>query len=582
MGWTIIGPGVGGGAVTVQTSFGSVAERDVYFSIAGNFVMLTEGLPVMVNEVTATTTFVWMGGDAPTSYDSDLFVESALNSGPSTLYLGIDGTNMTSASQGVNFTDAYGNTVLGQGIFFNDKGSFSPATTIFSKTIVFPAAGVFDTQLPSPNGFLFNTPLFPSYTRGWFIRPATAGTLSIKAYAGVDNTAPIVVDIRVEITALDIGNIVEIPSPNGLLAFPGTSQFLEFIGVDLFGGLQTDGQFTGQTTAYLDATVHVLNFSRLMFLSDKDNYMLFNNEYKGVAPKTNGLVVNYLLTATADSFFLAEMFPGVDGFFNPFVNTIGSATFSPGDLVLIIFGIPLFDPDQNDGLYEVLSHVGNKLEIKGVGITGAVEPFTKTQFVPLISGGSITKVNVSVMRANVEGEWEVGKGSSTPIKYKPADSSTARVATILELDLTFDGTEQQIVFDSTQSIATKFTVNPSGTITVGDDGLFHGVIDLHVDKTGGLGAVLNISVWFEVKPIATGVWVLNPGGMMSNPVFTVDGARSAALTADAQLLKGDEVRVMIKSNSGAGKLTSLTQTVALGDITSYAANLSIFKAGAAI
>jgi len=105
---------------------------------------------------------------------------------------------------------------------------------------------------------------------------------------------------------------------------------------------------------------------------------------------------------------------------------------------------------------------------------------------------------------------------------------------------------------------------------------------LHVDKTGGLGAVLDLSVWFEVKPLATGVWVLNPGGGMSNPAFTNDGARSAALTADAQLSKGDEIRVMIKSNTGNGKLTTITQTVALGDITSYAANISIFKAGAAI
>ena len=70
--------------------------------------------------------------------------------------------------------------------------------------------------------------------------------------------------------------------------------------------------------------------------------------------------------------------------------------------------------------------------------------------------------------------------------------------------------------------------------------------------------------------------------MMSNPIFTSDGARSAALTADAQLLKGDEVRVMVKSNTGNGKLTTVTKTVSMGDITSYAANISIFKAGAAI
>lgn len=180
---------------------------------------------------------------------------------------------------------------------------------------------------------------------------------------------------------------------------------------------------------------------------------------------------------------------------------------------------------------------------------------------------------------------KIGRGSGTVIGSDGAnwftiesEKSTARIDTVMSVDLVFDDTEQQIVFDSAQSSGRGLTVNPSGTLTANENGLYNGTLNLHLDTSGGSG--LDLHIWFEVKPLSTGVWTIGADGRMSNPVYYDDGAQNSAFTANAPLLAGDELRLMIRSSSGNGKLETITTTVALGTLTSYAADLSIFKAGA--
>lgn len=144
-----------------------------------------------------------------------------------------------------------------------------------------------------------------------------------------------------------------------------------------------------------------------------DNSLYLNNGYTTVAPLTGGLTVNYLPTALTDTVNGAYV-AGVPGVSNPTVGTSGGGTFAAGDLIQIS------SSDDNNGLFEVLSQALNVLTIRGVGLTPCVEDFTQNQFVAGPSdGATITKVNVSIIRSDLDGDWEVGKGNVTPIVFSP-------------------------------------------------------------------------------------------------------------------------------------------------------------------
>lgn len=566
-----------GGATGNSYFFPSAAARDTFFNTGSNKALLETGLPIVVNEDSTSTTYQWTGLNSPGTYDSTLFRALSLNSGPGTLFLGSDGTSISSAAKTVNFRSAYGDTALPTGIFFTDKGSMRPLIYRMGKQAVFTATSVFGAQLSPPFSFPFTGTLFNSYTQGWFIRPATIGTVTITAYAGINDTFPEVSSFTKVIQAGDIGNIIEIESPNGLLALANDDQFLKIEGVDLFGGVQTSGAFNGQTKAFLQATIHLVSLSRLLDASDKESFLLLNERGVTASNKTGGSAVIKSATGLSDTFTNATFNAGVDSVSNPSFNTDTINVFSPGDIVLITTSLIANNPDNNCGLFELLSHVGNLATFKGIGLTPRVEDSVKDQFVNVESTGTIQKVEISVMRSGVTGDWEVGKGSSTPIVYTAVSTAIeARILTVRELDLVFDDTDQQIVFDSAQSAGYGMTVNVSGSITANVDGYFHGSLDLYVDKSGG--ARLEIAVWLEIKPLLTGVWELITGAMVQ-PTFKDDGGQNTTLAGDIQMLVGDEMRVMLKSVAGNGKIETITETVSLGTITQFAASLSVFRAG---
>lgn len=182
-----------------------------------------------------------------------------------------------------------------------------------------------------------------------------------------------------------------------------------------------------------------------------DNHLYLNNGYTVDTAQTGGLVVNYDPTATTDSTSGAGVFAaGVDGVSNPTVTTAGSATFSTGDLIQISGSTDA----QNDGLYEVASHVGTTVSIRSTanGVTNQVEDFTQDQFVAgTDTGCTIVKVNVSVLRAGTDGAWEVGNGSATPISFT---------------DLSAGASTMQQAYDAGPDIA----LDASGDITFSDNG----------------------------------------------------------------------------------------------------------------
>lgn len=161
---------------------------------------------------------------------------------------------------------------------------------------------------------------------------------------------------------------------------------------------------TGATIAS-DAEVHLIT----------DPHINLNQDYTSTSATTSGVVVNYQATSTATLCSGAGVFTaGVAGVSNPTVTTTSSATFSLGDIIQIAASTDT----TNNGLFEVLSHVGTLLTIRGVGLTGTVEDFSQTQFASTTDINCIIhKVNVSCMRSGTDGAWETGKGSASGITY---------------------------------------------------------------------------------------------------------------------------------------------------------------------
>ena len=171
-----------------------------------------------------------------------------------------------------------------------------------------------------------------------------------------------------------------------------------------------DTHMTGNLT--VDGTKFINNSETVNYT---DNHLYLNAGHTTVVTQTGGLVVNYLPTATNDSVSAGAFTAGVDATSNPTVgSTVGAAVFAVGDIVQVS-GTNL---NENDGIFEVLSHAANLLTIRGVGLTSTVEDFTDNQFVANASDNAvITKVNVSVLRAGVDGKWEQANGAATGFSF---------------------------------------------------------------------------------------------------------------------------------------------------------------------
>lgn len=184
----------------------------------------------------------------------------------------------------------------------------------------------------------------------------------------------------------------------------------------------------------------------------EDNYSRLNAGYVTESGTTGGLVVNYEATSTKDTVTTQLFNEGVDGSANPFVITDGSDTFATSDIIQIT-GTKL-----NNGFYEVLSHAGTTLTIRGVGLTDTVEEFSRDQWLEVIDSAEITKINVNVLRSSSTGVWQTGSGSTTPITYTDIGGGSGDVvgpASSVDQELTvFDGTSGTMVQGGTNVIAT--------------------------------------------------------------------------------------------------------------------------------
>ncbi len=173
-------------------------------------------------------------------------------------------------------------------------------------------------------------------------------------------------------------------------------------------------------------------------------YNLINTDYTAPTAQTSGVSVIYEPTATSDiaSDFLGSI--ATVGGTSGTCTTIGSNTFSQSDIVLVS------GSRFNSGLFEVEDHTGTTLEIRGVDGVANVEDFTNTDFLYELDSAVIAKVNVSAMRAGLDGKWEQGRGSETPLQFTTID---------------LFGSEYQFESDELESATSEMTFQNKLTLT---------------------------------------------------------------------------------------------------------------------
>lgn len=157
------------------------------------------------------------------------------------------------------------------------------------------------------------------------------------------------------------------------------------------------------------------DFEQLPTMSDIPNisekFVKLNNQSTATGMQSSGIVVNHEPTTTTDtaSNFIGSI--GSSSGSSGQCTTTGSGTFNQNDLIQVS------GTRYNDGIYEVHSHTGNTLEIRGVGGTSNVEDFTRQDFEYEVDSGSITKTNVSVIKTGANGRWFYGYGDETTLTF---------------------------------------------------------------------------------------------------------------------------------------------------------------------
>ena len=193
-----------------------------------------------------------------------------------------------------------------------------------------------------------------------------------------------------------------------------------------------------------------------------DNHIFLNDGYTAAVAQTTGIVGNYLPIALTDTVAAGGFTAGVPAGVNPTVATVGAATYSVGQFIMITGATD----EANNGFYEVLSHAANVLTVRGVGSTATVEDFMEQQFTADTTvAGSITQVTLSVLRAGTDGAWEAGSGSSSGISFTDfalGGSTTLQDAYDNDVDgsnvlITTDATDGALIIAGTEKLQVTAT-----------------------------------------------------------------------------------------------------------------------------
>lgn len=325
---------------------------------------------------------------------------------------------------------------------------------------------------------------------------------------------------------------------------------------------------SGNTT--LSGTIASIDSARVQIA---DNHLYINNGYTTASGQTGGLVVNYLPTAT-NTTVNGVYTAGVAATSNPTVVTTGSGTFAASDIIQIS------GSTKNNGLYEVLTHSGTTLTIRGIGVTATVEDFTDNQFTAGASdGAAIRKVTISVIRAGTDGIWEMGASATTPVTF--TDISTGGSATL------------QSAYTNGNTITTSAG---SGNVTIAGDQDFvlSGTVDANWSTTGGFTAssmtgAVNLTTTSTMTMRGGGVSVFGDDtGIFSfngTGALSTSGLTSASITPSGAITLTAGAASVWSTSSGALTITSAaaaTWSTAAGALSLTSAAAATWKTSAGL
>lgn len=371
--------------------------------------------------------------------------------------------------------------------------------------------------------------------------------------------------------------------------FLGTGQSTFSGGVVIAGNLDVQGTQTAVNSANVNVS---------------DNHLYLNDGYATAAAQTGGLVVNYLPTATNDTVASGGFTAGVASSSDATVITTGSATFAAGDFIQIVGANTL----SNTGLFEVKSHSGTTLAIRGVGAGGSDErtapnDWTQTNFTTDATvAGTIRKVTLSILRAGTDGIWETASGASTT-GLVFADLSTGGGGTLQSAyvggnTITTSAGEGNVVIGGTETLDVNIAADFSVGVTVSGGALVHTGTAIDLDPTGtftldmdaGQAATItvasNLANAFRVKEgsnayidvtTVTESEAVTVGNASNNPKFIFLGVGewqfdgTAGQAGQALVSNGADLNPTWQAPwaVGSGDWDTDTNTVAAGDVAAY-------------
>jgi len=148
----------------------------------------------------------------------------------------------------------------------------------------------------------------------------------------------------------------------------------------------------------------------------------------------------------------------------------------------------------------------------------------------------------------------------------------------LSTDLTFDtGLQEKIIAIDTTSASFGVSV-VAGEFEVDTDGEWITNLTLQIKESSDPTFI----VWFEVKPLVTGVWELANGGVdkVNITKLKTDQNWTMFISDSLHLLAGDKYRIvgMSKNNSpDKVELMKVTQVVSLGTLTQNSAFVDVIR-----
>ena len=286
------------------------------------------------------------------------------------------------------------------------------------------------------------------------------------------------------------------------------------------------------------------------------NYLNNNSNYTTVAAQTGGLTVRYLPTST-NSTSNGNFTAGVASVSNPQVITTDSGTFSAGNII----AIDNANDSSNNGLFEVSSHSGTTLIIRGIGTIGPIEDFTNNQFITDTDlGATIRQVNVSVIRAASSGDWEVSKGNNTTLTYSQLGNVSSDASSVQDNLAIYSDNTGKSISDSLISKSNVVQSNNNFTLNklIRSSGIIKNIKDsvVTLDNSGVISGLTGVT--------SSGVIDFNSStsfdlGTTSDTANAINIESSGGTTASQRILNntGDTLdSILIKSTAGGIQLDS--------------------------